>query len=62
MRHTEPDFVTAWMRGEVPSCCHTCLHYAEEGICRICGEEPPEEFARTIKACESWETNDGVPF
>jgi hypothetical protein len=62
MRHPEPDFVTAWLRGEVPKCCHTCLYYSEIGVCTLYDTEPPEQFARTIKACDQWESFDGVPF
>lgn len=62
MRHPEPDFVTAYLRGEVPSCCHTCLHYSEAGVCKIYYTEPPEQFARTIGACDRWSCYDEVPF
>jgi hypothetical protein len=62
MRHKEPDFVTTWMRGEVPKCCHLCFYYSEYGLCTVFGTEPPEDFARTIGVCEKWESNDGVPF
>jgi len=62
MRHKEPDFVTAWMRGEVPKCCHLCFYYSEHGLCTVFGTEPPEDFAGTIGVCEKWESNDGVPF
>lgn len=62
MRHEEPDFVTAYLRGEVPMCCHLCVNYDEHGLCTVFGTEPPQEFARTIGVCEKWESNDGVPF
>lgn len=62
MRHEEPDFVTAYLRGEVPKCCHLCANYDERGLCTVFGTEPPKEFAKTIGACDRWESNDGVPF
>jgi hypothetical protein len=59
MRHKEPEFVLVW-RQPVPKCCHTCEHYGVDGQCVVFFMEPPEEFADTRDACESWEIE--VPF
>ena len=61
-RHSEPDFVTAYLRGEVPQCCHLCFKYKEDGICTEFQSSPPEEFTRTIGACDKWESYDQGPF
>ncbi len=62
MRHPEPDFVTAYLRREVPKCCHLCFKYGEDGICTEFHSSPPQEFAHTIGACSKWESYDQVPF
>lgn len=59
VRHQEPDIVKAWKAGP-PKCCHTCEHYAVDGLCWFHHQEPPEEFAATVGACDDWVQQ--VPF
>lgn len=56
-RLEEPDFVKYWrerINTPVPKCCHTCEHLDEDGLCILYDEEPPEDFAATIEACNDW--------
>ena len=53
-RHAEPQFVIDWRNLKAPKVCHTCDWYDKEGICNFHKSEPPEDFASTIGACDSW--------
>jgi len=59
-RHQEPKFIIEWRNAKTPQCCHTCDHYLPNGECRKYNSIPPEDFAMTVDACESWELE--VPF
>ena len=52
-RYKEPPgiWVTPW--GIAP-CCHTCLHYGDDGKCMKWQTEPPEEFAATPGQCDDY--------
>jgi len=54
MRHPEPAIVTEYKAGP-PKVCHTCEHYANDGLCTFHFQTPPEDFAATPGACPDWE-------
>jgi sulfatase maturation enzyme AslB (radical SAM superfamily) len=56
MRHNEPSHVIQWREAiaNPPKCCHTCDWYDKDGVCGFHKSEPPEDFAATNGACESW--------
>ena len=63
-KHKQPDFVVAyntWRDQGGPKCCHTCIFYDDDGMCKFYDNEPPEDFAATVNLCEEWGTNE-VPF
>jgi hypothetical protein len=63
MRHPEPPIVALWRQNPgIPKCCHTCIYYTEDGLCSEFGAEPPEDHAATLNACESWASEDCIPF
>lgn len=57
MRPSEPEFLKQWREWQEagpPKCCHTCEFYTEAGECGKFGMQPPEDFAATTDACDSW--------
>ncbi len=57
-RPPEPQFLIdyrEWVKACPPKCCFTCDEYDESGHCRKFEMRPPDEFAASVEACESWE-------
>ena len=57
-RPPEPEFLIdyrEWVKAGPPKCCFTCDEYDESGHCRKFEMRPPDEFAASVDACESWE-------
>jgi len=57
-RPPEPQFLIdyrEWVKAGPPKCCFTCDEYDESGHCRKFEMRPPDEFAASVEACESWE-------
>lgn len=57
-RPPEPQFLIdyrEWLKAGPPKCCFTCDEYDESGHCRKFEMRPPDEFAASVDACESWE-------
>ena len=53
-RPNEPQFVVDGRLRQPPRVCHTCDWYSKDGVCDFHKSEPPEDFANTKDACESW--------
>jgi len=66
LRHAKPEVVKAYdiiveaYHQGPPKCCHTCLHYANDGICVAFFMTPPQDFAASVNQCADWEMD--VPF
>lgn len=66
MKHAKPEVVKSYDKivdayhSGPPKCCHTCLHYANDGICLAFFMTPPEDFAASVDQCPDWEVD--VPF
>jgi hypothetical protein len=57
-RPPEPQFLIdyrEWLKAGPPKCCHTCDQFNQSGHCLAFDMRPPEEFAASVDACESWE-------
>lgn len=57
-RPPEPQFLIdyrEWLKAGPPKCCHTCDHFNQSGQCLAFDMRPPDEFAASVDACESWE-------
>jgi len=57
-RPPEPQFLIdyrEWLKAGPPKCCHTCDHFNQSGKCLAFDMRPPDEFAASVDACESWE-------
>lgn len=62
-RPPEPQFLIdyrEWLKAGPPKCCHTCDQFNQSGHCLAFDMRPPDEFAASVDACESWEME--VPF
>lgn len=59
-RHPKPQILIDYEERRRPEFCHTCAAYSEEGLCLVHFQEPPEEFAKTEKACKDYE--EDLPF
>jgi hypothetical protein len=63
MRPPEPEVVKIykeWIKAGPPKCCHTCEHYAIDGLCIEFWMKPPAEFAAAVGECDKWQPE--VPF
>ena len=63
LRFAEPEDVKHWREAKhrhAPACCHTCEFYDQDGHCTVFDQDPPEDFAAMIGACDQWE--EEIPF
>lgn len=57
MRHKEPEVLKRYRKviaAGPPKVCHSCEHYADDGVCLKYEMEPPEQFASTPNSCPDW--------
>lgn len=62
-RPPEPQFLIdyrEWVKAGPPKCCFTCDYFNQSGHCLAFDMRPPDEFAATVDACESY--MEEVPF